>query len=66
MSRGRLPQEAQKSQDEFFDLELWCAEVDYHCISLAGGAEVTEGLSDVFGGDGFDGFQFNDEAALYE
>ena len=54
------------SQNEFSDLQPLSTKVDYHRISLASGAEITKRLSDVFGGDSFDSFQFNDEAALYE
>ena len=47
-------------------MEPWCAEVDYHGVALTGGAEIAEGLGDVFGGYGLDGFKFDDEAVLYE
>ena len=28
-------------------MELWCAEVDYHCVALARCAEIAKGLGDV-------------------
>ena len=40
--------------------------VDDHCVANTSGAEIAECLSDVFGSDGLDGFQFDDEAALNE
>ena len=40
--------------------------VDDHCVANTGGAEIAKCLSDVFGRDGLDGFQFDDEAVLHE
>ena len=40
--------------------------VDDHCVANTGGTEIAKRLSDVFGCDGLDGFQFYNEAVLHE
>ena len=46
--------------------EFGAAEVDQQTDFDAGGVKVVDDLRLMFGGDGFDGFQFNDDFLLNE
>ena len=53
-------------QDVLFDFILCGTEVDEQSVFDAGSLQVAEYLGDVFVGDGFAGFEFDDENSFNE